>query len=222
MNPSDTTTTAVLTAVRQAVDAAAPSGGPDAGLPRVMAAARSRRGRGRVLAGGLAGGALAAGAALTVALTGTAAGPAVAGGAVAGPAAGTGRAAAGPAAGAAGSNARLAAWSVRAAPDGSVTLTLHQLTDAAGLKQALAAHQVPALLHFGAGACSADGAALRDVPVGIYRFSPSTSGERVTLGVITATFNTALWPAGSELYIAGSPLGPQVSVIPQGHYQGCA
>jgi hypothetical protein len=220
MNPSDTTTTtAVLTAVRQAVDAAAPSGGPDAGLPRVMAAARFRRGRRRVLGGGLAGGALAAGAALTVALTGTAAGPAaVAGGAAAGPAAGGGRAAAG----AAGSNARLAAWSVRAAPDGSVTLTLHQLTDAAGLKQALAAHQVPALLHFGAGACSADRAALRDVPVGIYRFSPSVSGERATLSVITATFNTAMWPAGSELYIAGSPLGPQVSVIPQGHYQGCA
>jgi hypothetical protein len=103
-----------------------------------------------------------------------------------------------------------------------VTLTLHQLTDAAGLKQALAAHHVPALLHFGAGACSADRAALRDVPVGIYRFSPSVSGHRAVLGVITATFNTALWPAGSELYIAGSPLGPQVSVIPQGHYQGCA
>jgi hypothetical protein len=219
MNPSDTTTTAVLTAVRQAVDAAAPSGGPDAGLPRVMAAARSRRGRRRALGGGLAGSALAAGAALTVALTGTAAGPAaVAGGAAAG--APAGRAAG--AAGAPASNARLAAWSVRAAPDGSVTLTLHQLTDAAGLKQALAAHQVPTLLHFGAGGCSADSAALRDVPVGIYRFSPSVSGERAVLNVITATFNTALWPARSELYIAGSPLGPQVSVIPQGHYQGCA
>jgi len=211
MNPSDTTTTAVLTAVRQAVDAAAPSGGPEAGLPRVMAAARSRRARRRALGGGLAGSALTAGAALTVALTGAAAGPgAVAGGA-----------AAGRAAGAPASNARLAAWSVRAAPDGSVTLTLHQLTDAAGLKQALAAHQVPALLHFGAGACSADSAALRDVPVGIYRFSPSASSGTATLN-ITATFNTALWPAGSELYIANSPLGPQVSVIPQGHYQGCA
>jgi hypothetical protein len=219
MNPSDTTNTAVLTAVRQAVDAAAPSGGPDAGLPRVMAAARSRRGRGRVLAGGLAGGALAAGAALTVALTGAAAGPAaVASGPAARPAAG---APAGPAAGAPASSARLAAWSVRAAPDGSVTLTLHQLTDAAGLKQALAAHQVPALLHFGAGACSADQAALRDVPVGVYRLAPSASGDTATLN-ITATFNTALWPAGSELYIVSSPLGPQISVIPQGHYQGCA
>jgi hypothetical protein len=219
MNPSDTTTTAVLTAVRQAVDAAAPSGGPEAGLPRVMAAARSRRARRRALGGGLAGSALTAGAALTVALTGAAAGPgAVADGAAAGPAAG---AAAGRAAGAPASNARLAAWSVRAAPDGSVTLTLHQLTDAAGLRQALAAHQVPALLHFGAGACSADSAALHDVPVGIYRFSPSASSGTATLN-ITATFNTALWPAGSELYIANSPLGPQVSVIPQGHYQGCA
>jgi hypothetical protein len=219
MNPSDTTTTAVLTAVRQAVDAAAPSGGPDAGLPRVMAAARSRRGRRRALGGGLAASALTAGAALTVALTGAAAGPAaVAGGAAARPAAG---APAEPAAGAPAGRARLAAWSVRAAPDGSVTLTLHQLTDAAGLKQALAAHQVPALLHFGAGACSADQAALRDVPVGIYRFSPGTSGDTAALN-ITATFNTALWPAGSELYIAGSALGPQVSVIPQGHYQGCA
>jgi hypothetical protein len=215
MNPSDSTTTAVLTAVRQAVDAAAPSGGPDAGLPRVMATARSRRGRRRALGGGLAGSALTAGAALTVALTGAAAGPgAVAGGAPAGPAAGR-------AAGAPASHARLAAWSVRAAPDGSVTLTLHQLTDAAGLKQALAAHQVPALLHFGAGACSADSAALHDVPVGIYRFSPSAGSGTATLN-ITATFNTALWPAGSELYIANSPLGPQVSVIPQGHYQGCA
>jgi hypothetical protein len=215
MNSSDTTTTAVLTAVRQAVDAAAPSGGPDAGLPRVMAAARSRRGRRRALGGGLAGSALAAGAALTVALTGAAAGPgAVAGGVAARPAAGR-------AAGAAASNARLAAWSVRAAPDGSVTLTLHQLTNAAGLRQALAAHQVPALLHFGAGACSADSAALPDVPVGIYRFSSSASSDTATLN-ITATFNTALWPAGSELYITNSPLGPQVSVIPQGRYQGCA
>jgi hypothetical protein len=219
MNPADTTPTAALTAVRQAVDAAAPSGGPDAGLPRVMAAARSRRGRRRALGGALAGSALTAGAALTVALTGAAAGPAaVAGGAAARPAPGT---TAGPAAGAPASNARLAAWSVRAAPDGSVTLTLHQLTDAAGLKQALAAHQVPALLHFGAGACSADSAALTDVPVGIYRFSPSAGSDTTTLN-ITATFNTALWPAGSELYITNSPLGPQVSVIPQGHYQGCA
>jgi hypothetical protein len=221
MNSSDTTTTAVLTAVRQAVDAAVPSGGPDAGLPQVMAAARSRRGRRRALGGGLAASTLAAGAALTVALTGAAAGPAaVASGPAGRPAAG---APAGPAAGAPASSARLAAWSVRAAPDGSVTLTLHQLTDAAGLKQALAAHQVPALLHFGAGACSADRAALRDVPVGVYRLAPSASatGDTATLN-ITATFNTALWPAGSELYIASSPLGPQISVIPQGHYQGCA
>jgi len=219
MNPSDATTTAVQTAVRQAVDAAAPSGGPDAGLPRVMAAARSRRGRRRALGGGLAGSALAAGAALTVALTGAAAGPgAVAGGAAAGPAAG---AAAGRAAGAPASNARLAAWSVRAAPNGSVTLTLHQLTDAAGLRQALAAHQVPALLHFGAGACSADSAVLTNVVIGTYRFSPVASGDTATLS-ITATFNTALWPAGSELYVTSSPLGPQVSVIPQCHYQGCA
>jgi hypothetical protein len=215
MNSSDIATTAVQTAVRQAVDAAAPSGAPDAGLPRVMAAARSRRGRRRALGGGLAGSALAAGAALTVALTGTAAGPgAVAGAAGAGPAAGR-------AVGAPASNARLAAWSVRAAPDGSVTLTLHQLTDAAGLKQALAAHQVPALLHFGAGACSADGAALTNVVIGTYRFSSSASSDTATLN-ITATFNTALWPAGSELYITNSSLGPQVSVIPQGHYQGCA
>jgi DNA-directed RNA polymerase specialized sigma24 family protein len=29
-------------------------------------------------------------------------------------------------------------------------------------------------------------------------------------------------PAGSELYIANGPLGPQMAVIPEGHYQGCA
>ncbi|HEY6479602.1 MAG TPA: hypothetical protein VIZ00_06210 [Streptosporangiaceae bacterium] len=102
-----------------------------------------------------------------------------------------------------------------------MTLTLHHLTDAAGLKQAPAAHQVPAPLHFGAGACSADGAALRNVPVGIYRFSPSASGDTTALN-ITVTFNTALWPAGSELYVANGALGLRVSVIPQGHYQGCA
>jgi hypothetical protein len=36
------------------------------------------------------------------------------------------------------------------------------------------------------------------------------------------TFKVSLWPAGSELYIANGPLGPQMAVIPQGHYQGCA
>jgi hypothetical protein len=49
-----------------------------------------------------------------------------------------------------------------------VTVTLRELTDAARLKQALAANEVPALLHFGGGACSADRAPRRE-PVGIAR-----------------------------------------------------
>jgi hypothetical protein len=38
----------------------------------------------------------------------------------------------------------------------------------------------------------------------------------------TMTFKVSLWPAGSELYIARSRVGPQLAVIPQGHYRGCA
>ncbi len=38
----------------------------------------------------------------------------------------------------------------------------------------------------------------------------------------TITFKVSLWPTGSELYIANSSLGPQLALIPQGHYQGCA
>jgi hypothetical protein len=41
---TDSTTTAVLTAVRRAVDEATPAGSADAGLPQVLTAARVRRG----------------------------------------------------------------------------------------------------------------------------------------------------------------------------------
>jgi hypothetical protein len=110
----------------------------------------------------------------------------------------------------------LAAWSVRADGGGSVTVTLRELADAAQLKQALAANGVPALLHFSGGACSADRAPHRG-PVGIDRVGET--GAQLTY---TITFKVSLWPAGSELYIANSTLGPQLAVIPQGHYQGCA
>jgi hypothetical protein len=110
----------------------------------------------------------------------------------------------------------LAAWSVRAGAGGSVTVTLRELTDAARLKQALAANGVPALLHFGGGPCSADLAPQRG-PIGLAQLR--TADGHLTF---TMTFKVSLWPAGSELYIANSPLGPQLAVIPQGHYQGCA
>ena len=73
---TDSTTTAVLTAVRRAVDEATPAGGADAGLPQVLTAARARRRRRRVTAGGGAAGAgLAVGAALTLALGAPGTGP---------------------------------------------------------------------------------------------------------------------------------------------------
>jgi hypothetical protein len=111
---------------------------------------------------------------------------------------------------------RLAAWTVRADGGGSVTVTLRELTDAARLKQALAANGVPALLHFGGGACSADHAPQRG-PIGVVHIS--AAGGQLSF---TVTFKASLWPAGSELYIANGSLGPQMAVIPQGHYQGCA
>jgi hypothetical protein len=110
----------------------------------------------------------------------------------------------------------LAAWSVRANGDGAVTVTLRELADAAQLKQALAANGVPALLHFGGGPCSADRAPQRG-PIGLVRVRGA--GGHLTF---TMTFQVSLWPAGSELYIANGPLGPQPAVIPQGRYQGCA
>jgi hypothetical protein len=110
----------------------------------------------------------------------------------------------------------LAAWSVQANGGGSVTVTLRELADAAQLKQALAANGVPALLHFGGGPCSADRAPRRG-PIGLAQVR--ASGGQIA---VTMTFKAALWPAGSELYIANSALGPQLAVIPQGHYQGCA
>jgi hypothetical protein len=79
-----------------------------------------------------------------------------------------------------------------------------------------AANGVPALLHFGGGPCSADHAPRRG-PVGLVQVH--AAGGHITL---TMTFKVSLWPAGSELYIANGPLGPQPAVIPQGHYQGCA
>jgi hypothetical protein len=179
---TDDTTTAVLTAVRRAVDEAAPAGSADARLPQVLTAARARRRRRRMTAGG--GAAAAAGTTVT--------------------------------ANPAGTNVSLAAWSVRADGGGSVTVTLRELADAAQLKQALAANGVPALLHFGGGPCSADRAPRRG-PIGLAQLH--VAGGHLA---ITMTFKASLWPAGSELYIANSSLGPQLAVIPQGHYQGCA
>jgi hypothetical protein len=108
---------------------------------------------------------------------------------------------------------------VRAEAGGSVTVTLRELADAPQLKQALAANGVPALLHFGGGPCSADRAPQRG-PVGLVVARLAGADRHL---VITMTFKASLWPAGSELYVSNSArLGPQVAVIPQGHYQGCA
>jgi hypothetical protein len=191
-------TTAILTAVRRAVDEATPAGNADAGLPRVLTAARARRRRRRVTAG------------LTLALGVPGAGPRVNPDGAAAQAGTTGTA------NPAGTSVSLAAWSVRADGDGSVTVTLRELADAARLKQALAANGVPALLHFGGGRCSADRAPQRG-PIGLVRVR--AAGGHLTF---TMTFKVSLWPAGSELYVANGPLGPQVAVIPQGRYQGCA
>jgi hypothetical protein len=56
-------------------------------------------------------------------------------------------------------------------------------------------------------------------PVGVVRLKAAAAGRHLS---ITMTFKASLWPAGSELYIANGPLGPQTAVIPQRHYQGCA
>jgi hypothetical protein len=157
--------------------------------------------------GGAAGAGLAVSAALTLALGAPGAGPRV------NPGRTTAQAGA---ANPAGTSVSLAAWSVRADGDGSVTVTLRELADAAQLKQALAANGVPALLHFGGGLCSADRAPQRG-PIGLARIR--AAGGHLTF---TMTFKVSLWPAGSELYIANGPLGPQMAVIPQGHYLGCA
>jgi hypothetical protein len=208
---TDSTTTAVLTAVRHAVDEATPAGRAEARLPQVLAAARARRRRRRVTAyGGAAGAGLAVSAALTLALGVPGTGLRTAPGGTAAQAGTTGTA------NPAGTNVSLAAWSVQADGSGSVTVTLRELADAAQLKQALAANGVPALLHFGGGPCSADRAPQRG-PVGLVHLR--AAGGHLTF---TVTFKASLWPAGSELYIANSPLGPQLAVIPQGHYQGCA
>ena len=214
---TDSTTAAVLTAVRRAVDETTPALGADAGLSEVLTAARARRRRRRVTAcGGAAGAGLAVSAALTLALAPPGAGVRVN---PAGTAARTGttgtRNPAGTA-GPAGTSVSLAAWSVRADGGGSVTVTLRELADAAQLKQALAANGVPALLHFGGGPCSADRAPQRG-PIGPVRVR--VAGGHLT---VTMTFKASLWPAGSELYITNGPLGPQLAVIPQRPYQGCA
>lgn len=211
------TTTAVLTAIRRAVDQTIPAEGADAGLPRVLEAARARRRRRRVMAGGgVAGAGLAVSAALTLALGAPGAGPRVNPGGTAARADMTGAANPAVAPGTTGANVSLAAWSVRADGDGSVTVTLRELADAAQLRQALAANGVPALLHFGGGPCSADRAPQRG-PIGLVQVHQA--GGHLTF---TMTFKVSLWPAGSELYIANGSLGPQLAVIPQGRYQGCA
>ncbi len=207
-------TTSVLTAVRRAVDETIPARDANAGLPQVLTAARARRRRRRMTAyGGVASACLAVSAALTLALGAPGTGPRANPGASVAQPATTGTA---NPTGTGGTNVSLAAWSVQAGGDGSVTVTLRELADAAQLKQALAANGVPALLHFGGGSCSADSAPRRS-PVGLVELH--AAGGHLTF---TMTFKASLWPAGSELYIADGPLGPQPAVIPQGHYQGCA
>jgi hypothetical protein len=213
---TDSTTTAVLTAVRRAVDETTPAGRGDAGLPQVLTAARTRRRRRVIAYGGAAGAGLAVSAALTLALGGPGASPRVSPGGTVAQASPTGTASPAGAPGSAGTSVSLAAWSVRADRGGSVTVTLRELTDAPQLKQALAANGVPALLHFGGGPCSADRAPQRS-PIGLAQIREA--GGHLTF---TMTFKVSLWPAGSELYIANGPLGPQLAVVPQGHYQGCA
>jgi hypothetical protein len=115
MNTDDTATSAVLTAVRRAVDETAPAAGADAGLPQILASARNRRHRRRVTAyGGVAGAGLAVSAALTLALGAPGAGTGANPGGTTAQAGTTGTANPAGAPGAAGPNVSLAAWSVQA------------------------------------------------------------------------------------------------------------
>lgn len=139
----------VLDAVRRAVAGVAPADHAAASLPKVVAAAQSRRRRRR-----LAGGSLAcAGLALGAVLAGTVAQPGTRG-AVAQPGAGPAGRGANPAAGS--TSVSLAAWSVHADSDGTVTVDVRSFTHLGQLQRILAADGVPAMIIRTQRTCSAD------------------------------------------------------------------
>jgi hypothetical protein len=89
---------------------------------------------------------------------------------------------------------KLAAWTVRTSPDGIVTLTLRQLTNAPALQHVLAAHGVPAIVHAGDSICeSRDGSTLPGL------FKVVTHPRRERSGSIVTQIRRAAMPRRSEL-----------------------
>jgi hypothetical protein len=89
---------------------------------------------------------------------------------------------------------KLAAWTVRTSPDGIVTLTLRQFTNAPALQHVLAAHGVPAIVHAGDSICGAsDGSPLPGL------FKVVTQPRKQRPGSIVTQIRPAAMPSGSEL-----------------------
>jgi hypothetical protein len=183
---TDDTTRAVLSALRQAVDDAAPDDRPDAVLPQIMTSARSRRRR-RRLAGGAAGAGLAASAALALVLTAPGAGPAT--------------------------SVNLAAWSVHADSDGIVTVKMRSFTDTAQLQQVLAEDKIPALVLSSIRPCSAETAESQNQLVNARPDAVPTASQPIALPAAhgtdwTMVVDPALLPSGWELVISSGVFLP--------------
>jgi hypothetical protein len=194
-------TTAMLTALRHAVDGAAPDDRPDAVLPHIMTNARSRRRRRRLAAGGAAGAGLAASAALALVLAAPGAAPVT--------------------------SVNLAAWSVRASSDGIVTVDMHRFTDTAQLQQALAADKVPALVISGISPCSAETAESQNQLINDRPRAAPTASQPIALPAAhgtdwTMVVDPALLPSGWELVISSGvyPPGQQLPTSASQGYPG--
>ena len=232
------TTEDVLDAVRRAVAGVAPADHAAASLPKVVAAAQSRRRR-RLAAGCVACAGLAAGAVLagTVAQPGAARAVAQpgAGRAVAQP--GAGRAVAQPGAGPAGRGASraaggasvsLAAWSVQADSDGTVTVDMQSFTNLGQLQRVLAADGVPVLIIPTQQQCSADLAPNHNEMLNARQGSVPTPSQPVALPGGRGTdwkmeVNPAWLPRGYELVISSGiqgPLGPNANTSYVNGYPG--
>lgn len=184
--------------VLAAVNAAVPSAHMRTPLEHIVSTARSRRRR-RGLAG-LTGAGLAAGIGLTLALSPVGAG-------------GAGNTVTRP------GNIQLAAWTVQASPDGTVTLTIRQLLDAPGLQRTLAQHGVPAIVHFGV-ECSAAGKALPLSELKQVLGLPTRIGQR-SQGPIVIRINPAMMPKGSKLDVSVLHGKGGVDLVPPGDSVTC-
>ena len=192
----DQTTHEVLTAVKAAV----PDTRMHTPLEQIVSTARSRRRR-RGLAG-LAGAGLAAGAGLTLALSPIGAGTA------GNPGAHTG--------------AQLAAWTVQANRDGTVTLTVRELRDAPALQRTLAEHGIPAVVHFGE-ECQAVGKALPISELKQVLMLPPRIGHPVpgNSNPIRTRINPAAMPTGSKLDFSVLHGKDSIDLVPPGDGVTC-